>query len=307
MTVAVVDLGTISTRLLIVGENRERVAPIVTRMGSDVGATGLLAADGLARVEQALQTFRLRLDEVGVDQLRVIATSAARDATNSDDLFAIVERTLGAATELLSGADEGRLAFAGALSGLAQPLAPTSKAVVLDIGGGSTEFSVGSPAGGLDGVYSADIGAARVTEAYFESDPPRPEELSAALSVIQLHLDDAVRELDDLPEALDGGSVIGLGGTLTTMAAVELGLSAYDSARIHGFELDQPAAEDVFRTLATEPAVDRAFNPGLSADRVDLIVGGAAIVVEAMRHLSIESIQVSEFDLLDGAAAELRA
>lgn len=307
MTVAVVDLGTISTRLLIVGKERERVAPIVTRMGGDVGTTGQLSADGLSRVEQALQTYRTRLDEVGVDRLRVIATSAARDAVNRDDLFAIVEQTLGAPTELLSGIDEGRLAFAGALSGLPQALSPISKAVVLDIGGGSTEFSVGSPGEGLQGVYSADIGAARVTETYFESDPPRPEELSAALSVIQLHLDDAMRELDDLPGALEGGTVIGLGGTLTTMAAVELGLVPYDSARIHGFELDQPAAEDVFRTLATESADDRAFNPGLPADRVDLIVGGAAIVVEAMRHLSIDRIQVSEFDLLDGAAAELRA
>ncbi len=306
MTVAVVDLGTISTRLLIVGEERERVAPIVTRMGADVGANGLLSPEGLSRVEQALETYRVRLDEVGVDRLRVIATSAARDAVNRDDLFAIVDRILGAPTELLSGADEGRLAFAGALSGISEPLSPTAKAVVIDIGGGSTEFSVGTLGSGLEGVHSADIGAARVTQAYFEADPPRPEELSAALSVIQLHLDDAVRELDDLPGALNGGTVIGLGGTLTTMAAVELGLAEYDSARINGFVLDQPAAEDVFRTLATEPAADRAFNPGLAADRVDLIVGGAAIVVEAMRHLSIDSIQVSEFDLLDGAAAELR-
>lgn len=307
MTVAVVDLGTISTRLLIVGDERERVAPVVTTMGTKVDATGLLSAEGLARVERALQGFRPRLDDAGVSQVRVIATSAARDAGNRDDLLAVVDRVLGVPTDVLSGEEEGRLAFAGALAGLPADLDSTTRALVLDIGGGSTEFSVGSAANGLEGVYSADVGAARVTDSYLESDPPRPEELSAALSVIQLHLDDASRELVDLAGVIDRGPVIGLGGTITTMAAVELGLATYDSDRIHGFELDQPAAEDVFRTLATETAADRAFNPGLPPDRVELIVGGAAIVVEAMRHLAIETIRVSEFDLLDGAAAELRA
>jgi exopolyphosphatase/guanosine-5'-triphosphate,3'-diphosphate pyrophosphatase len=150
------------------------------------------------------------------------------------------------------------------------------------------------------------MGASRLTDAYLPSDPPGPDELSAALSIVELHIDDVRREVPGLADALgSSGLVIGVGGTLSTMAAVEIGLPRYDRDRLHGFVLDRPAAEDVFRTLATESAADRAFNPGLEADRVDLIVGGACVVVETMRQLDIDQITVSQTDLIDAVAAEL--
>lgn len=303
--VGVVDLGTTSTRLLITdGAHRHAPAPVVTRLGAGLASTGRIGVDGLERLRTTLEQFRDDIRNAGVERLEVIATSAARDASNTGDLIDVVHAVLGVDVRVLSGSEEGRLAFAGATSAAAD-LPETQRLVVLDVGGGSTEVSVGTRAGGLIGVHSADIGAGRVTDTYLHADPPQPEELSAALSVIQLHLDDARRELDDLDGAISYGTVIGVGGSITTMAAVELGLAEYDATRIHHFGLLREAAEDVFRTLATESRADRAYNPGLPTDRVDLIVGGSAIVVESMRHLSIEEILVSEHDILDGVAAEL--
>ena len=313
--VAVVDLGTITTRLLLSEvdakgrEHNERLAPI-TRMGADLGRTGALSDEALDRVAEALISHRTRLDAFGPDSLRVVATSAARDASNRRQLLDLVLRVLGAEVELLSGAEEGRLTFIGATSSLpahAMPNGPGVGFAVLDIGGGSTEFATGATDGSLTGVYSADIGASRVTEAYLHHDPPLAEELSAGLSVVQLHLDDCRREVPGLAETISAGTVVGVGGTITTLAAVEIGLVTYDRSKVHGAVLEHDAVEDVFRLLATQPAADRAFNPGLPAARVDLIVGGCLIVVEAMRHLGIERIVVSEADLLDGCALDLRS
>jgi exopolyphosphatase/guanosine-5'-triphosphate,3'-diphosphate pyrophosphatase len=175
---------------------------------------------------------------------------------------------------------------------------------VVDIGGGSTEFIVGTgPAAGAGGaaevlgVMSVDVGCVRLTEAWLHSDPPAPEELSQAISVVQAYLDDVDREL---PSAGVARTLIGTAGTVTTVAAVEIGLAEYDPEVLHHFRLTREAAEDVFRTLATEPAADRRHNPGLEAARVDVIVGGAAVLVAVMRHWGFEEMIVSEADILDG-------
>jgi exopolyphosphatase/guanosine-5'-triphosphate,3'-diphosphate pyrophosphatase len=306
MTVAVVDLGTLTTRLLLVdGESRERFQPL-TRMGEGLADDGQISDAAMERVRIALVAHRRRIEAATPTATRVIATSAARDAGNRDALFELVSETLGCRPELLSGEEEGRLTFKGAVRGLPNGSVPPGElVVVVDIGGGSTEISVGSARDGLQGVHSADVGAGRVTDTYFDSNPPRAEELSAALSVIQLHLDDARRVLPALRLAIEAGTVLGVGGTITTVAAVELGLTDDDRSPIHGFVLEHDAAEDVFRTLATESVEDRLHNPGLPADRAHVIVGGCAVLVETMRHLGVEQIVVSEFDLLDGAAAEL--
>jgi Exopolyphosphatase len=144
---------------------------------------------------------------------------------------------------------------------------------------------------------SVDVGCVRLTEAYLHSDPPAPEELAQAISVVGLHLDDVDRLL---PGALDAKTLIGVAGTVTTVAAVELGLPEYDSEALHHFRLSHAAAEDVFRTLATEPAEDRRHNPGLEPARVDVIVGGAVVLVGVMRHFGFEEMLVSEADILDG-------
>ncbi len=204
----------------------------------------------------------------------------------------------------VSGGAERNLAFAGAISGLDHP----GPILVVDIGVGSTKFSVGTVEGGLAAVYSADIGASVVTDTYLESDPPRAAELSAALSVIAHYLADVRRELPGLSEALGAsGKIVGVGGTITTVAAVELGLVEPSRDLVHGLELPRPAVEDVFRTLATESAADRRHNPGLHPNQVELIVGGACVLVETMRQFEIDQITVSESDLQDGATAELMA
>jgi exopolyphosphatase/guanosine-5'-triphosphate,3'-diphosphate pyrophosphatase len=177
---------------------------------------------------------------------------------------------------------------------------------VVDIGGGSTEFSVGPDRGSrLEpiGVVSVDVGCVRVTERFLHGDPPRPEELSQALSVVHDYLDDVHREL---PAVKDARVLVGLAGTVTTVAAIEIGLATYDRQRIHHFVLTRAAAEDVFRTLATEKRLQRIHNPGLEEARADVIVGGCVILVAIMRHFGFEECLVSEADILDGLAMSLR-
>ena len=279
----------------------------ITRTGEGLRATKHITPEALERLGVCLRTYRGQIDDAGAVDTRVIATSVARDAVNCEALADVVRSNLGVDVEVLSGDREAALAFRGAVDGV-DPALVDDRAMVLviDIGGGSTEFSIGSRRGGFERGYSADMGASRLTDAYLPSDPPRADELSAALSIVELHIDDVRREVPGLADALgSSGLVIGVGGTLSTMAAVEIGLPRYDRDQLHGFVLDRPAVEDVFRTLATESAADRAFNPGLEADRVGLIVGGACVAVETMRQLDIDRITVSQSDMIDAVAAEL--
>jgi exopolyphosphatase/guanosine-5'-triphosphate,3'-diphosphate pyrophosphatase len=230
------------------------------------------------------------------------ATSAARDAENRDEFFAAARDAIGVTPELLSGEEEGRLSFRGATAELDPADGPF---LVVDIGGGSTEFVAGAGGGAdPDGVVSIDVGCVRVTEKFLSSDPPAPEELSQAVSVVRDHLEDVARQL---PAAKDATTLVGLAGTVTTVAAVEQGLPAYDRDRIHHFVLTRAAAEDVFRTLATEPAAQRRHNPGLEPERVDVVVGGALILVTVMRYFDVDECLVSEADILDGLVASLLA
>lgn len=305
MTVAAVDVGTNSTRLLIVDiDSREIVRrSTVTRLGAGVDKTRRLSADGIARTVDCLRAYRPLMDEHGVTAVRAVTTSAARDASNRAELQDEASVVLGVPLELLSGEEEGRLGFAGATAGLA-PGPDGTFDMVVDIGGGSTEFAVGRPGAPPLGVWSADIGCVRVTELYLHSDRPTAEELSSGVTVTHAHLDDVQREV---PQSDEATRLIGVGGSITTVAAVEIGLLTYDRDRIHHFELTRAAVEDVFRTLATEKRVDRAFNPGLPPDRVDTIVGGALILATVMRHFDLDACLVSEHDLLHGIVAALLA
>ena len=160
--------------------------------------------------------------------------------------------------------------------------------ILVDVGGGSTEFAVGSVNDGYSVAVPADVGASNLTDAYLHGDPPPADELSAALSIVELHVDDVRRELPGLADALSSsGLIVGVGGTVTTIAAVEIGLTEYDRDTVDGFELTKQHGEDVFRTLATESAADRVSQSGPGSDRVDLIVGGACVVVEIMRQLEL--------------------
>ncbi len=297
MRVAAVDIGTNSVRLLVAEvaadgsfvtiERRMHI----TRLGQGVDATHRLAPAAIERTVAVLREYRDVIADLGVERVRATATSAARDATNRDDFFATGRDALGAELELLPGEEEAALSFRGATRDLDVP----GPYLVVDIGGGSTEFVVGTTA--PTGLVSIDIGCVRITEQFLHSDPPAPEELSQAVSVVRDHLADVKRTL---PGIADVGTVIGLAGTVTTVAAIELGLPAYDPERIHHFRLAREAVEDVFRTLATEPAEQRRHNPGLEAERVDVIVGGAIVLASVMRAFEIKEMLVSEADILDG-------
>ncbi len=293
---AAVDVGTNSVRLLVAEPDGgggfttvERLMRI-TRLGQGVGATGVLAPDAIGRTLDVLREYRAVMDGLGVapGRVRTTATSAARDAANRDDFFGPAGEVLGGPVELLPGDEEGRLSYLGATADLDPALGPF---LVVDIGGGSTEFSVEG------GAVSVDVGCVRLSEAYLDHDPPRPEELHACIAVTIEHLKDVVR---DLPAVADARTFVGLAGTVTTAAAVEQGLATYDREKVHGFVLTHEAAEDVFRTLATEPRADRISNPGLEEARADVIVGGLCVLVTIFRQLGFEECLVSEADILDG-------
>jgi exopolyphosphatase/guanosine-5'-triphosphate,3'-diphosphate pyrophosphatase len=296
VNVAAVDCGTNSTRLLVSDGQRslDRLMRI-TRLGQGVDATGRLAPEAVDRTAAVLREYREVMDRFGVERVRMTATSAARDAANRDEFFDVAEAIVGARPELLPGDEEGRLSFLGATAELDPADGPF---LVADIGGGSTEFVLGTTE--PEGVVSVDMGCVRMTEKFLHADPPAPEELSQAISVAHAHLEDVARAL---PGLRDARTFVGLAGTVSAMAAVEIGLPAYDRDRIHHFVLTRAAAEDVFRTLATESLADRVWNPGLERDRAEVIVGGALVLVTILRHFDLDECLVSEADILDGLVA----
>lgn len=308
MNVAAIDIGSNSTRLLIIDQHGNDVARevAVTGLATGVDANRRLGPEAIGRTLDSLRAYHIELARHGVttDRLRVSTTSASRDAENRDDFFALIHDVLGKTPELLSGAQEATLSFAGATSWLTPQTNEWSEPaydVVVDIGGGSTELAVGRPGEAPVGVWSIDAGGVRLTEQWLHGDPPTAEELSDAVMVMHSHLDDAEREV---PELKSASRLVGV-AAVTTLAAVEIGLLTYDRNRIHRFELTHAAAEDVFRTLATENRRDRAHNPGLHPDRVATVVGAALILVTIMRHWKHEVCLVSETDSLDAAALSL--
>jgi exopolyphosphatase/guanosine-5'-triphosphate,3'-diphosphate pyrophosphatase len=296
--VAAIDIGTNSTNLLIVdAEGREVVREIgITRLGAGVDRTGVLADDAIARTVQQLQGYGARLAEHEVDHVRAVATSASRDAANRDVFFDQAEAAIGVRPALITGDQEGALAYRGAVSD--RPAGEYR--LVVDIGGGSTELMLGDDE--LRGVTSIDVGAVRVTETYLHSDPPRAEELTNAIGAVQDLLDDVERKLPGLAAR---PMLLGIAGTITTIAAVEIGLPVYDPVRVHGATLPRAAIEEVFRTLATERLADRIHNPGLPRERADVIVGGCCVLVALMRAWHVDELVVSNRTLLDGVCAEL--
>jgi exopolyphosphatase/guanosine-5'-triphosphate,3'-diphosphate pyrophosphatase len=303
--VAAVDIGTNSTRLLVAdldGSGRDaKLLPVerrtqITRLGQGVDDTRSLRPDAIARTLDTLRTYRDLIDELGATKVRATATSASRDATNRDDFFDPTEQVLGVRPELLSGDEEAGLEFLGATA----ESSATPPYLVVDIGGGSTEFIVGTEE--PEGLCSVDIGCVRLTEQFLHSDPPTAEELSQAVSVVRDHLADVDRLV---PGAASAHTLIGTAGTMWTLAAIELGVDPSESGRIDGFRLTRAAAEEVFRTLATEPISQRRHNPGLDPGRVDIIVGGAIVAVSVLRHWGFDELVVSEADILDGLARSI--
>ena len=297
--VAAIDIGTNSVRLLVSQDGRTTLERLmrITRLGKGVDASGRLDPDAIERTVAVLREYRDVMDRFGVGRVRMTATSAARDAANRDDFFDAAEAAVGVRPELLSGEEEGRLSFLGATADLDPADGPF---LVCDIGGGSTEFSYGTTES--EATISTDMGCVRITEAWLHSDPPSAEELSQAISIVEIHLDDVVREI---PEATEAATFVGLAGTVSAAAAIEIGLAEYDRDHIHHFVLTKAAVEDVFRTLATEALADRIHNPGLERERADVIVGGMCVLVSIMRRLGFRECLVSEADILDGLAMSI--
>ena len=301
--VAAIDCGTNSVRLLV-ADVEAGTGPLVdldrrmeiVRLGEGVDHTGVFAAEALERTFAACRRFAEIVRALGAERLRFVATSASRDVRNRTEFVAGVRAALGVDPEVVSGDEEARLSFAGATRELAADIDRTAPPfLVVDIGGGSTEFVLGTDA--PTALASLDMGCVRITEQYLESDPPAPEELSNAVAAVRDLVVDVPRVI---PGAAEAATLVGLAGTVTTVAAIELGIPEYDPEQIHHFVLTHAAAEDVFRTLATETAAQRAHNPGLEAGRVDVIVGGTAVLVGIFRVLGFKEMLVSEADILDG-------
>jgi exopolyphosphatase/guanosine-5'-triphosphate,3'-diphosphate pyrophosphatase len=304
--VAAIDMGTNSTRLLVADiEGSGRAATVttidrrmtITRLGQGVDADRRLHPDAIERTLAALAEYGDVARGLGAERVRAVATSAARDAANRDALFDPAIERLGVRPELISGTEEAELSFLGATADLGGDGAPY---LVIDIGGGSTEFVAGIDV--PDASISIDMGCVRLTEQFLASDPPRAEELSAAIGYVRDQLGDVDRAV---PGAATARTVVGLAGTVSTIAAVEQGLATYDRDRIHGFRLTRAATEECFRVFATESRAQRRHNPGLEPGRVDVIVGGAIVLVSVMRHWDLDEVLVSESDILDGLARRL--
>jgi len=298
--VAAIDIGTNSTNLLIVDpQGNEIVREVnVTRLGKGVAASGRLEDSAIAATVQQLAIYASLLKQHNVETFRVTATEACRRASNANTFLDQAEATLGKRPEIISGEAEGKLAFSGALSKL-DPHDGTT--IVIDIGGGSTEIMIGT-GNSLQHVSSFPVGAVVLTETELHRDPPRPEELTNAIGLVTDFMDDLVREF---PQVLNATRVVGVAGTIVTIAAIELGIARFDPVALHDMTLTREAAEDVFRTLATESLIDRKSNPGLPPERADVIVGGCCALVGIMRRLRIPSITVSVHNLLDGVVQHI--
>jgi len=279
--VAALDLGTNTTRLLVADVDGDEVEEIVlrstiTRLGEGVDRRKRLLPLPIARVRNVLAEYRRELESLGAERTLAVATSAIRDAENGEAFLGEVEWSYGFATELLTGEQEGRLTFRGV---------GEESALVLDIGGGSTELAW------VDGALSLDVGSVRMTERFGED-----------IDAIAAH----ARSI--LPTDLRPPRVIGVAATVTTLAALDLGLDEYDRERIHGHVLTARAVDEQLQRLAALPLEERRRVPALEPERAPVIVAGATIVREAMLALRADTIEASERDILHGtalAAAEL--
>lgn len=300
-----IDCGTNSIRLLIADVSDGRLRDVhretrIVRLGQGVDATGEFAPEAIARTRDALADYAALLKRHGVERVRMVATSAARDVANRDVFFAMTADVLGAAVpgavaEVITGAEEAALSFRGAVGELDPAAGPF---VVVDLGGGSTEIVVGGDA--VVASYSADIGCVRLTERCLHSDPPTPDEVAAARAVVRERLGVA---LGVVP--VEGARTwIGLAGTMTTLSALAHNMTSYDSAAIH---LSRVAGNDllaVCERLIAMPRADRAALAPMHEGRADVIGGGAIVVEELARELraraGIDQLTVSEHDILDG-------
>jgi exopolyphosphatase/guanosine-5'-triphosphate,3'-diphosphate pyrophosphatase len=300
--VAAIDCGTNSTRLFVVDEKGRPLERLmrITRLGEGVDATGKLSVDAIDRCVAVLSEYRQVMTRRGVVRARMVATSAARDASNGSVFLAAAAEATGVTPELLTGQEEGSLSMAGAVADLDPGDGPF---LVVDIGGGSTELVAGSGPGDDDlEVVSLQIGCVRLSERYLASDPPRPEELAAAEAMVAETLASAA---DAHPRLREAHRLVGLAGTVSTLSSLAQGLESYDRDRVHHSVLTADQVSYWYRTLASEDRAARLARTGMVKGREDIIVGGAMILHLVMDGFDMTECLVSEADILDGMVAGL--
>jgi exopolyphosphatase / guanosine-5'-triphosphate,3'-diphosphate pyrophosphatase len=311
--VAAIDCGTNSLRLLIadVSAARGELTDVqrrmeIVRLGQGVDATGRISPLALARTLGVLRQYGQAISQAGATAVRMVATSATRDASNAAEFVHGVIDILGIAPEVISGDEEARLSFTGAtgeLNGAGSDggdLAPPY--LVVDIGGGSTEFVVGD--GGVDlSAVSVDIGCVRLTERYLHSDPPAPDEVAAATADI----DAAIASAAAVVPVTQARTLIGLAGSVTTVTAIALGLTAYDPARTHHARIPASQVHEVAVSLLGQTREQRAAIGPMHPGRVDIIGAGALVLDRVLSQLGFAEVVASEHDILDGIAWSIAA
>ena len=304
--VAAFDCGTNAIRLLVAEVDaagrlveHRRLMQIV-RLGEGVDRTGEFSTAALERTFAALDDYAAVLADEGVERVRFVATSASRDASNTDDFMAGVRARIGVDPEVITGTEEAALSFAGAVRGLPPGLV-TPPALVVDIGGGSTEFVLGD----THPLHSAsvDVGCVRMTERHLVGDPPTAAQIAATWDDIEKAV---ARAACHVPFGR-AGCLIGLAGSVTTVAAMAMDLPEYDAEVLHGAVITAEAVADVTERLLAMTRSDRAALPFMHPGRVDVIAGGAMVLTAAMRAAGADEVIVSETDILDGIVYRLAA
>ncbi|MEV4463060.1 Ppx/GppA phosphatase family protein [Micromonospora echinofusca] len=307
---AAIDCGTNSIRLLVADlpdASAGPEAPLadlsrrmeIVRLGQGVDKTGRLSPEAIERTRVALASYAAEIEKLGAERVRMCATSASRDASNAAEFREMVERTLGVAPEVVTGDEEARLSFTGAVRGL--PADAREPYLVVDIGGGSTEFVVGTRAGGVEAAISMDIGCVRMTERHLHGDPPGLDEVAAAQADIAVAVDRALAVVPGRQAA----TLVGLAGSVTTVVAIAQGLQAYDPERIHHARVPYDAVADVTADLLGKSRERRLAIPVMHPGRADVIGAGALVLRVIMERAGMDSVVASEHDILDGIAWSL--
>ena len=294
--VGVVDLGTNSTRLLVADVDDGVVREVdrrltITRLGEGVDERRLLLPTALARVRNTLGNYRRALESSGAERTLAVATSAVRDAENGEAFLGEVEWSYGFDTRLLSGHEEALLTFRGVSAG--REVAKGT--LVVDVGGGSTELVLGGPEG-VAWHESLDLGCVRVTERFFRSDPPEASEVDAAREHVRAVL------AEHVPAGTAPTRAIGVAGTVTTLAVLSLGLDEEDPEAVDGHELGSAWIEGQVERLAAMPVDEIRRLRGMHPDRAPVILAGAVVLAETLRHFGLERLETSEQDIMHGAA-----
>ncbi|MFV2101719.1 exopolyphosphatase [Micromonospora sp. LOL_024] len=306
---AAIDCGTNSIRLLVADLPDPAAGPTVplvdlcrrmeiVRLGQGVDATGRLAPEAIERTRIALADYVTEIEKLDAKGVRMCATSATRDAENAAEFRTMVEQTLGVTPEVVSGDEEARLSFAGAVRGL--PADATSPYLVVDIGGGSTEFVVGRETG-VDAAISVDVGCVRMTERHLHGDPPGLDETAAAQADISAAVDRALAAV----RGREAATLVGLAGSVTTVVAIAQGLTGYDPARIQHARVSYERVAEITADLLAMTREQRLAIPVMHPGRADVIGAGALVLRVIMERAGLDAVVASEHDILDGIAWSL--